>query len=49
MHSNELRLFEIDDDGIQIGGTLIGHEGLLGGRPTRREGSGGAGPGADDA
>ena len=36
-HSNELRLFEIDDDGIRIGSTLEGYEGLLGGRPTRRD------------
>ena len=36
VHSNELRLFEIDDHGIQIRGMLPGHEGLLGGRPTQR-------------
>ncbi|MHB1124803.1 MAG: ATPase domain-containing protein [Ramlibacter sp.] len=36
-HSNELRLFEIGDDGIRIGSMLQGYEGLLGGRPTRRE------------
>jgi circadian clock protein KaiC len=35
-HSSELRLFNIDDDGIKIGGMLDGYEGLLGGRPTRR-------------
>ena len=35
-HSNELRLFSIDADGIHIGATLEGYEGLLGGRPTRR-------------
>ena len=35
-HSNELRLFHVDDDGIQIGDRLADHEGLLGGRPTRR-------------
>ncbi len=34
-HSNELRLFHIDDDGIQIDEMLAGYEGLLGGRPTR--------------
>lgn len=34
-HSNELRLFSIDDTGIQIGDRLSGQEGLLGGRPTR--------------
>ena len=33
-HSNELREFSIDDDGIQIGEHLADHEGLLGGRPT---------------
>lgn len=36
-HSNELRLFTIDDEGIQIGEMLTGHEGLLGGRPTLRQ------------
>ncbi len=35
-HSNELRLFTIDAEGIQIGRMLPDHEGLLGGRPTRR-------------
>ncbi|MGZ5195907.1 MAG: RAD55 family ATPase [Ramlibacter sp.] len=35
-HSNELRLFNIDGDGIKIGDMLIEYEGLLGGRPTRR-------------
>lgn len=35
-HSNELRLFQIDDTGIRIGSMLHGYEGLLGGRPTRR-------------
>jgi circadian clock protein KaiC len=35
-HSNELRLFSIGDEGIRIGKTLDGYEGLLGGRPTRR-------------
>jgi circadian clock protein KaiC len=34
-HSNDLRLFEIDDDGISIGPKLADFEGLLGGRPTR--------------
>jgi len=38
-HSNDLRLFEIDDDGIKIGQTLAGYEGLLGGRPALRRGS----------
>ena len=36
-HSNELQLFEIDDDGIRLGGRLPDYEGLLGGRPTRRD------------
>jgi circadian clock protein KaiC len=34
-HSNELRLFEIDDDGIKIGEMVSGREGLLGGQPSR--------------
>jgi circadian clock protein KaiC len=33
MHSRELRLFEITDDGIVIGEPLAEYEGLLGGRP----------------
>ncbi|GAB3759337.1 ATPase domain-containing protein [Ramlibacter monticola] len=36
-HSNELRLFHIDDNGIRLGGMLHQHEGLLGGRPTLRK------------
>ena len=36
-HSNELRLFSIDDGGIRIGKMLDDYEGLLGGRPTRRQ------------
>ncbi|MEO8802272.1 MAG: ATPase domain-containing protein [Rudaea sp.] len=35
-HSDELRLFHIDDGGIKIGLMLADYEGLLGGRPTRR-------------
>ncbi|MBW3549594.1 MAG: AAA family ATPase [Proteobacteria bacterium] len=35
-HSDELRLFSIDDDGIRIGEALPAQEGLLGGRPTRK-------------
>ena len=35
-HSNELRLFSIDDTGLQIGERVAGQEGLLGGRPTRK-------------
>jgi circadian clock protein KaiC len=38
-HSNELRLFNIDDKGIHIGEMLTGLEGLLGGRPTKRQAS----------
>jgi circadian clock protein KaiC len=34
-HSNELREYTIDDDGIHLGGTLAGLEGLLCGRPAR--------------
>jgi len=48
MHSNELRLFEIDDEGIRIGPALPDHEGLLGGRPSRRPGMGGRPTGMDD-
>ncbi|MEO8137083.1 MAG: ATPase domain-containing protein [Betaproteobacteria bacterium] len=36
-HSNELRLYDIDDAGIRIGEMMVDREGLLGGRPTRRE------------
>lgn len=35
-HSKELRLFHIDDKGIQIGEMMNELEGLLGGRPTQR-------------
>ncbi len=35
-HSNALRLFDIDDNGIRIGGMLLDHEGLLGGSPSER-------------
>ncbi len=35
-HSDELRLFHIDDDGIRIGGMLSDTEGLLSGQPKRR-------------
>jgi circadian clock protein KaiC len=34
-HSNELRLYEITDDGIVIGEPVRDHEGLLGGSPKR--------------
>lgn len=35
-HSDELREFNIDADGIRIGRKLADQEGLLGGRPTRK-------------
>jgi circadian clock protein KaiC len=35
-HSDELREFTIDGNGIHVGHTLDDQEGLLGGRPTRR-------------
>ena len=41
-HSNELRLFNIDGDGIRIGEMLADYEGLLGGRPTLRQASSGS-------
>ena len=47
-HSNELRLFSIDEKGIRIGDRLPGREGLLGGRPTRKLG-GTVIPGGDGA
>ncbi|MDI1261270.1 ATPase domain-containing protein [Aquabacterium sp.] len=34
-HSNELRSFTINDQGIQVGDMLLGQEGLLGGAPSR--------------
>jgi circadian clock protein KaiC len=34
-HSNEIREFDIGDDGIVIGDPLVGYEGLLSGRPAR--------------
>ena len=37
-HSNEIRQFEITDDGIAIGDPVSDYEGLLGGRPTRMSG-----------
>lgn len=33
-HSDELRLFTIDDSGIRLDARMHGYEGLLGGRPT---------------
>jgi circadian clock protein KaiC len=35
-HSDQLREFSIDTEGIHIGKMLANHEGLLGGRPTRK-------------
>lgn len=35
-HSDELREFSIDSQGIRIGGMMPEQEGLLGGRPTRK-------------
>jgi circadian clock protein KaiC len=35
-HSDELREFTIDGDGIRIGAAMPDQEGLLGGRPTRK-------------
>ncbi len=39
-HSDELREFHIDADGIRIGERLDDQEGLLGGRPTRKSPAG---------
>ncbi|MFC5500200.1 ATPase domain-containing protein [Caenimonas terrae] len=39
MHSNELREYTIDDGGLVIGELLEDQEGLLGGRPTRKDGT----------
>ncbi|MEO8856540.1 MAG: ATPase domain-containing protein [Burkholderiaceae bacterium] len=47
-HSNEVRLFHIDDEGIQIGGMVDGYEGLLTGSPTfGRSAAGTPGQGPD--
>ena len=43
-HSNELRLFHVNDEGIQIDEMLEGYEGQLAGRPTRRAGAPGQPP-----
>ena len=37
-HSNDLRLFTIESDGIKVGHKLSDYEGLLGGRPSRARG-----------
>ncbi|MGY0559235.1 RAD55 family ATPase [Luteimonas sp. A277] len=42
-HSHDLRLFDIDAQGLQLGERLASHEGLLGGRPTRVAGTGSPG------
>ncbi|APG04293.1 protein kinase [Luteibacter rhizovicinus DSM 16549] len=34
-HSDELRLFQIDDQGLHIGERATGYQGLLGGRPSQ--------------
>jgi circadian clock protein KaiC len=47
-HSNELRLFHIDADGIHIGGMVPGREGLLGGQPSREQKKGTPVIGDDD-
>jgi circadian clock protein KaiC len=49
MHANELRLYTITDDGIQLGDTLPDQEGLLGGRPTRQRRPDAAPPRSGDA
>jgi circadian clock protein KaiC len=36
-HSDQLREFHIDTDGIHVGEMLVDQEGLLGGRPTRKQ------------
>jgi circadian clock protein KaiC len=36
-HSNQLRLFTIDDTGIHLGDMLAGQEGMLGGSPSRKD------------
>jgi circadian clock protein KaiC len=47
-HSNELRLFHIDGDGIKIGAMVAGREGLLGGQPSREQRKGASAMRADD-
>ncbi len=39
-HSNQLRQYHIDDQGIQVGDTLVGHEGLLSASPRNVLGEG---------
>jgi circadian clock protein KaiC len=47
-HSNELRLFSIDGEGIKIGEMVAGREGLLGGQPSREKKKSTRGRDADD-
>ena len=47
-HSNDLRLFSIDGNGINIGEKLTEYAGLLGGRPTRDRESFGRSGAQDD-
>jgi circadian clock protein KaiC len=47
-HSNELRLFEINDAGIRIGQKVSGREGLLGGQPSRSRKRNAPARGGDD-
>jgi circadian clock protein KaiC len=39
-HSDELRRYEINDQGIQLGHPMPEHEGLLSGQPRLRSGKG---------
>lgn len=39
-HSDELREYKIDNQGLQVGDMLVEQEGLLGGRPTKKRVSG---------
>ena len=39
VHSNEIRRFEITDEGIVIGDPVLDYEGILGGQPTRTKAS----------
>jgi len=48
-HSHELRIYNIDDSGIQIGDMLADQEGLLGGRPTHRSDTADRSNGSKDA
>jgi circadian clock protein KaiC len=48
-HSNELRLFHIDADGIRIGAMVAGRAGLLGGQPSREQRKHAPDAGAGDA